>query len=136
MLAGIALILGTVRAVQDEARQIRLGHRRADHLAADVHPDRRLAENLRRQRPKVGFLAHASKYQAALDEGKLLAPAKSIAQMQQVIFNDYLDASLCGFFVIVVLSVLVFGVRTVLAARANDKPTAKESPVVLMPQVQ
>jgi carbon starvation protein len=86
--------------------------------------------------PKVGFLAHASKYQAALDEGKLLAPAKSIAQMQQVIFNDYLDASLAGFFVIVVLSVLVFGVRTVLAARANDKPTAKESPVVLMPQVQ
>jgi carbon starvation protein len=86
--------------------------------------------------PKVGFLAHASKYQAALDEGKLLAPAKSVAQMQQVIFNDYLDASLAGFFVIVVLSVLVFGIRTVLAARANAQPSAKESPMVLMPTVQ
>ncbi|MYN27295.1 carbon starvation CstA family protein [Duganella levis] len=85
--------------------------------------------------PKVGFLAHASKYQAALDEGKILAPAKSIAQMQQVIFNDYLDASLAGFFVIVVLSVLIFGARTVLAARANSKPTANESPLVLTPQV-
>jgi carbon starvation protein len=42
--------------------------------------------------PRVGFLAHAKKYQAALDEGKMLAPAKSMAQMQQVIFNDYLDA--------------------------------------------
>jgi len=86
--------------------------------------------------PKVGFLAHAAKYQAALDEGKLLAPAKSVAQMQQVIFNDYLDASLAGFFVIVVLSVLVFGIRTVLAARANAQPSAKESPMVLMPTVQ
>ncbi|NVM78962.1 carbon starvation protein [Duganella sp. SG902] len=81
--------------------------------------------------PKVGFLAHAAKYQAALDEGKVLAPAKSVAQMQQVIFNDYLDASLAGFFVIVVLSVLVFGARTVLAARANSKPTVNESPMVL-----
>jgi len=81
--------------------------------------------------PKVGFLAHAAKYQAALDEGKILAPAKSVAQMQQVIFNDYLDASLAGFFVLVVLSVLVFGFRTVQAARAASKPTANESPMVL-----
>jgi carbon starvation protein len=83
--------------------------------------------------PKIGFLAHASKYQAAIDEGKILAPAKSMAQMQQVVFNDYLDAGLAGFFVIVVLSVLVFGIRTVLLARANNLPTVKESPVVLSP---
>ncbi|RZT11410.1 carbon starvation protein [Duganella sp. CF402] len=86
--------------------------------------------------PKVGFLAHAAKYQGALDEGKILAPAKSVAQMQQVIFNDYLDASLAGFFVIVVLSVLIFGARTVLRARANSKPTANESPMVLTAKVQ
>jgi carbon starvation protein len=86
--------------------------------------------------PKVGFLAHAAKYQAAYADGKLLAPAKSVAQMQQVIFNDYLDASLAGFFVIVVLSVLVFGVRTVMVARANAKPSTQESPMVLTPKVQ
>ena len=86
--------------------------------------------------PKIGFLAHATKYQAALDEGKLLAPAKSVAQMHQIVFNDYLDASLAGFFVVVVLSVLVFGIRTVMAARANDKPTVQESPMVLAPKVQ
>jgi carbon starvation protein len=85
---------------------------------------------------KIGFLAHAAKYQAGLEDGKLLAPAKSVAQMHQIVFNDYLDASLAGFFMIVVLSVLVFGVRTVLAARTSDKPTAKESPMVLMPTVQ
>ena len=80
--------------------------------------------------PKIGFLAHASKYQAAIDEGKILAPAKSMAQMQQVVFNDYLDAGLAGFFVIVVLSVLVFGIRTVLKARASSQPTVNESPLV------
>ena len=76
---------------------------------------------------RIGFLAHASKYSAVLDQGTLLAPAKSVAQMQQIIFNDYLDASLAGFFMLVVLSVLFFGVRTVLAARADARPSARES---------
>jgi carbon starvation protein len=86
--------------------------------------------------PKIGFLAHASKYSAAIAEDKVLAPAKSMAQMQQVVFNDYLDASLAGFFMIVVLSVLVFGVRTALIARANARPSVKESPIFPMPAVQ
>jgi len=83
--------------------------------------------------PRVGFLTHASKYQAALAEGKLLAPAKSIAQMQQVIFNDYLDAGLAGFFILVLLSILGFGVKTVLAARAANRPSAKETPFESLP---
>ena len=84
---------------------------------------------------RVGFLAHAAKYHTALDEGKLLAPAKTVDQMRQIIFNDRLDAALAAFFIVVVLSVLVFGIRTVLAARADAKPSAKESPFRLMPTV-
>ncbi|MYN08778.1 carbon starvation CstA family protein [Pseudoduganella aquatica] len=86
--------------------------------------------------PKIGFLAHAAKYSAAIAEDKVLAPAKSMAQMQQIVFNDYLDASLAGFFMVVVLSVLIFGVRTALIARANAKPTVQESPMQIMPAVQ
>ena len=86
--------------------------------------------------PRVGFLAHAKKYSAALDEGTLLAPAKSVAQMQQIIFNDYLDAGLAGFFVIVVVSVLFFGIRTIMKARADSRPSTKESPYQAMPTVQ
>jgi len=78
--------------------------------------------------PKIGFMAHAAKYQAALADGKVLAPAKSIEQMQQVIFNDYLDAGLAAFFMIVVVSVLVFGVRTALAAWNAGRPTHNEAP--------
>jgi carbon starvation protein len=83
--------------------------------------------------PRVGFLAHASKFKAALADGKLLAPAKSVEQMQQVIFNDYLDAALSGFFMLVLLSMLVFGIRTVLVARAAGKATSKETPFEALP---
>ncbi|AEK64108.1 carbon starvation CstA family protein [Collimonas fungivorans] len=83
--------------------------------------------------PRVGFLTHASKYQAALAEGKLLAPAKSVAQMQQVIFNDYLDAGLAAFFILVLVSILGFGIKTVLAARAANRPSAKETPFESLP---
>ena len=86
--------------------------------------------------PRVGFLAHAKKYSAALDEGTLLAPAKSVAQMQQIIFNDYLDAGLAAFFVVVVVSVLFFGIRTILKARADSKPSTKETPFQALPTVQ
>ncbi|MYN02002.1 carbon starvation protein A [Pseudoduganella sp. DS3] len=78
--------------------------------------------------PKIGFLAHAAKYQAALAEGKVLAPAKSLEQMQQVVFNDYLDAGLAAFFMVVVISVLVFGARTALAAWKASRPTHNEAP--------
>ncbi|HEX8418040.1 MAG TPA: carbon starvation CstA family protein, partial [Methylobacterium sp.] len=38
--------------------------------------------------PRIGFLAHADRFSAALAEGKVLAPAKNIDQMNQIIFND------------------------------------------------
>ncbi|VVD63304.1 carbon starvation CstA family protein [Pandoraea terrigena] len=83
--------------------------------------------------PKVGFLAHAAKYQAALADGKLLAPARSVAQMQRIVFNDYVDATLSGVFMFVVVSVAIFGVRTILVARQANKPTAREAPFEPMP---
>jgi carbon starvation protein len=83
--------------------------------------------------PKVGFLAHASRYQEALADGKLLAPAKSIAEMQRVIFNDRLDAGLAFLFMAVVVSVLVLGIRTIIIARKGTRPTAQEAPFEAFP---
>ncbi|HEU4776606.1 MAG TPA: carbon starvation CstA family protein, partial [Telluria sp.] len=79
---------------------------------------------------KIGFLAHAKKFQAAIDQGTVLAPAKTMEQMHRIVFNDYVDATLAGFFIVVVLAVLGFGIRTILAARANGAPSAQESPFV------
>jgi carbon starvation protein len=79
---------------------------------------------------KVGFLSHARKFQTALDAGQVLAPAKSPEQMGRIIFNDYVDATLCGFFMLVVVAVLLYGIRTALAARKEARPSVKETPYV------
>jgi len=86
--------------------------------------------------PKIGFLAHAAKFKAAAAEGQLLAPAKSAAQMQQIIFNDYVDASLAAIFIAVVLSVLVFGIRACVNAVRADKPTTQEADIVPLGSAQ
>jgi len=83
--------------------------------------------------PRIGFLAHADKYRNAIAEGQVLAPAKSIGQMQQVIFNDYVNASLAALFMLVLISMLVFGARTVMQARAAREPSARETPFELLP---
>ena len=77
--------------------------------------------------PKIGFLAHAAKYRSVLDRGELLAPAKSMGQMQQIVFNDYLDAGLCVLFMLVVLSILAYGIRACLQARRSHFPSTVEA---------
>ncbi|MGB4346236.1 MAG: carbon starvation CstA family protein [Burkholderiaceae bacterium] len=77
--------------------------------------------------PKIGFLAHADKYKAALAEGQLLAPAKSVLQMQQIILNDYIDASLAAIFMAVVLSILFFGIRACARALREKHPSSIET---------
>jgi carbon starvation protein len=83
--------------------------------------------------PRIGFLSHANKYKEAIADGIVLAPAKSIGQMQQVIINDYINASLAGLFMIVLVSMLIFGIRTVLHARSTNVPSTKEAPFELLP---
>ncbi|MBA2659040.1 MAG: carbon starvation protein A [Nitrosospira sp.] len=83
--------------------------------------------------PRIGFLAHADKYKEAVANSQMLAPAKSIAQMQQVIINDYVNASLAALFMLVLISMLVFGILTVLRARGTGRPTANEAPFELLP---
>ena len=83
--------------------------------------------------PKVGFLSHASMYSDALDKGQVIAPAKSVEEMERIIFNDYIDATLAGLFILVVVSVLVFGIKTILKARNMSGPTANETPFQPIP---
>jgi carbon starvation protein len=82
---------------------------------------------------KVGFLAHAAKFSAAADAGTVLNPAKSMAEMQRIIFNDRVDAALVALFLAVVLSLMLFTIKTCLAARRNPAPTAQEIPSHLVP---
>lgn len=86
--------------------------------------------------PKVSFMAHAAKLQSAVDAGKVLALAKSIAQMKRIIFNDYIDAALAGLFIFVVLSITIYGVLAVMRARRESKPTVRETPYEATPAAQ
>jgi len=83
--------------------------------------------------PRIGFLAHAEKYQEAVTQDIVLAPAKSIGQMQQVIFNDYINVTLTALFIVVLISILMFGIRTILQARVIHHPTTREMPFELLP---
>ena len=83
-------------------------------------------EKLFDARPAISFLAHAQRFGGALAEGRVLAPAKSLADMQRVVTNDYVDASLCAAFMAVVVSMLVYGLIGIARAYGNPLVTAKE----------
>ncbi len=78
--------------------------------------------------PHIGFLALANKFSEAAAQGKVLAPAKSIEEMQRVAFNNYLDAVVCGVFVVLVLAMCVYAAKTCLQALKQAQPTAQEIP--------
>jgi carbon starvation protein CstA len=80
--------------------------------------------------PRIGFLALANKFSDAAANGTVLAPAKSIAEMQRVAFNNYLDAVVCGLFVVLVLAMCVFAIRMSWQALRQAQPTAHETPAV------
>ncbi len=77
--------------------------------------------------PAIGFLAHARKFSDALAAGEILAPAKSLEQMNRIVFNDMVNASLCGLFMAVVLAMVIAGAVTIRRALADPKPSARES---------
>ncbi len=80
--------------------------------------------------PKIGFLANAEKYGAGLAQGEVLAPAKSMKDMERIVFNNHLDAALCVLFMSVVVLMLLFAVRAAWIARRNPQPTVQESDYV------
>ena len=132
MLAGIALILCT--SVLFKMKQDRYAWVTVIPLAwVSVCTLTAAWQKIFHDNPRIGFLAHAQQYQDAIAQGMVLAPAKSIEQMQQVVFNDYVNTSLAGLFMLVLISMLIFGVRTALQARVMNQPTVQEAPFELLP---
>ena len=77
--------------------------------------------------PKVGFLAHADKFGTAHAAGEVLAPAKDLAQMQQVIANDWINALLCSLFLFVLVAMALFAVRSGWRALGHPQETIVEA---------
>ena len=129
MLAGIALILATAVLIKMQKTR---------YIWVTAVPTLWLLvvtltagwQKLFHASPKISFLAHADKFSAAAAKGEVLAPAKTMAQMQQIIFNDYVDATLTALFMAVVIAMLVFSVNVIRKSLAVKWTTAKEVPAV------
>ena len=126
MLAAIALMLCTVVLVKMK-RQTYAWVTAAPALWLLICTLTAGWQKLFHANPAIGFLAHARKFGDALAAGEILAPAKSLAQMNRIVFNDMIDAALCGLFMAVVIAMLVSGLITIRRALADPKPSARES---------
>jgi carbon starvation protein len=132
MLAGIALMLGTVVLIK---------MKRQRYAWVTLLPAVWLLIctttagfiKLFDANPAIGFLALAKKYSDALANGQVLAPAKSIEQMQHVIFNAYTNATLTALFLFVVFSILFFALKVGIAAWGTKERTDKEAPFQALP---
>ncbi|WP_297801149.1 carbon starvation CstA family protein [uncultured Brevundimonas sp.] len=127
MLAAIALMLGTVVLFKMKRQRFAwvtivpacwlLICTLTAGMQKLIHPDVR-----------VGFIAHAKKYQAALANGEVLAPAKSVPDMNHIIFNDYVNSALTAGFLFVVVTVLFYSIAACMKAAKSSVPTAVEIP--------
>ncbi|SEQ10223.1 carbon starvation protein [Pseudomonas sp. NFACC02] len=135
MLAGIALMLATVVLIKMKRQQ---------YVWVTILPASWLLIctvtagfiKLFDPSPAVGFLALAKKYSTAADAGQILAPAKTVEQMQHVIFNAYTNAALTTLFLFVVLSILFYAVKVGRTAWVKKERSDKEAPFQAMPEVR
>ncbi len=125
MLAAIALTLGAV---------VLFKMKRQRFAIVAVAPTAWLAictltagwEKLFSPNPAIGFVGHAQKFAAALAQGAVLAPAKSLADMHRIVTNDTVDSALTALFMGVVTTMLVVGVRAGARALADTRITTQE----------
>ena len=81
--------------------------------------------------PKLGFFAQRDKFQDALDAGKVLAPAKSLDDMQTVVTNSTVDGVLAALFAVLIIVVILDAARIwVRAIRARRPLPTTETPFV------
>jgi len=132
MLAGIALMLGTVVLIKMK-RQRYVWVTLLPAVWLLICTTTAGLIKLFDPNPAVGFLALANKYSVALDAGQVLAPAKNIDQMQHVIFNAYTNAGLTILFLVVVFSILFFALKVGYAALGRKERTDKETPFQALP---
>jgi carbon starvation protein CstA len=132
MLAGIALMLGTVVLIKMK-RQRYVWVTMLPAVWLLICTTTAGFIKLFDANPAIGFLALAKKYSDALANGQILAPAKDITQMQHVIFNAYTNATLTALFLFVVFSILFYALKVGIAAWGKKERTDKESPFQALP---
>ena len=82
------------------------------------------------ENPKIGFLAQANRFSDAIARGDILAPAKSVAEMQTIVLSNQINAVLCGFIMIVAIVMIIASIGIIRRALQSPVPTVNEAPAV------
>ena len=81
--------------------------------------------------PILGFFAQRDRFQTALDQGEVLAPAQSMDDMRAVVTNSTVDGILAALFAILIIVVILDASRVwVKAIRAREPLPDTEAPFV------
>ncbi|MDF2784455.1 MAG: carbon starvation protein [Pantoea eucrina] len=135
MLASMALILGTVVLFKMKKQR---------YAWVTILPTAWLFitsmtagwQKIFHEKPAIGFLAQARKFQQGIDNGMVIAPAKSVADMQTIVFSNQINAALCGFFMLVAVVMLIAAFFVIRRALRSTTPTVRESEVSLRKEVR
>ncbi len=129
MLAAMALILGTV---------ILFKMKKEKYVWVTIIPTIFLLitcmvagwQKIFHENPKIGFLAQANRFSDAMARNEILAPAKTVSEMQTVILSNHINAALCGFFMIVAVVMVIASIGIIRRALVSPVPTVHEAPAV------
>ena len=133
MLAAVALVLGTVVLVKMQ---------RTKYIWVTVIPAAwlllcttwALGLKLFSTNPQMeGFFFMAQQYKEKIASGGELT-AQQIANMNHIVVNNYTNAGLSILFLVVVYSIIFYGIKTWLNVRNNKVRTDKETPYVPVPE--
>ncbi|MEM6159181.1 carbon starvation CstA family protein [Erwinia sp. P6884] len=87
------------------------------------------------EKANIGFLAQANKFSRGIEEGIVIAPAKSVADMQTIVFSNQINAALCAFFMLVAVTMLISAFFVIRRALASPTPTVHETDPSLRKEV-
>ncbi|NTX80238.1 carbon starvation protein A [Serratia proteamaculans] len=134
MLAAVALILGTVVLIK---------MKRTKYIWVTVVPavwllictTYALGLKLFSNNPQLeGFFFQAGEYKRKIAEGGAELTAQQVANMNHIVVNNYTNAGLSVLFLLVVYSIIFYGVKTAMAARKNPNRSDQETPYVPVPE--
>ncbi|MCG3471267.1 carbon starvation protein A [Xenorhabdus bovienii] len=134
MLAAAALVLGTVVLIK---------MKRAKYIWVTVIPaiwllictTWALGLKLFSDDPRLeGFFFLAKEYKQRIAEGGAELTAQQISNMNHIVVNNYTNAGLSILFLMVVYSIIIYGIKTAIKASKNPARTDNETPYVPVPE--
>ncbi|MDC9582012.1 carbon starvation CstA family protein [Xenorhabdus sp. PR6a] len=134
MLAAVALVLGTVVLIK---------MKRTQYIWVTVIPavwllictTWALGLKLFSDNPQLeGFFFLAKEYKQRIADGGAELTAAQISNMNYIVVNNYTNAGLSILFLVVVYSIIIYGIKTAIKASKNPERTDNETPYVPVPE--